>query len=432
MLLIKNGRIVDPASGIDGRGDVFVRDGRIAGIYPEGTACPVGESCEEELQVIDAAGMVVAPGLVDVHVHFRDPGLTYKEDIHTGAAAAARGGFTTVVCMANTKPIVDNAETLDYVLREGEKTGIHVLSCAAVSKGFQGKELTDMEGLLAQGAAGFTDDGIPLMDSGFVYEAMKEAKRLDTVISFHEEDKALIRQNGINHGAVSEKLGIYGSPALAEDSLVARDCMIAVETGARIDIQHMSSGRALEAVRMAKRLGGDIWAEVTPHHFTLTEEAVLTHGALAKMNPPLRTDWDRQMLIEGLKDGAIDMIATDHAPHSAEEKKRPLTEAPSGIIGLETALALGITELVKPGHLTLSQLMEKMSLNPARLYHLDCGCLEEGKLADVVIFDPDRTWQVKEEEFASKASNSPFTGSMLTGKVVYTICKGKVVYEELS
>ena len=251
-------------------------------------------------------------------------------------------------------------------------------------------------------------------------------------LSFHEEDPAYIRQNGINHGAVSKQLGIYGSPALAEDAMVARDCMIAKDTGAAIDVQHISSANSVAMVRLAKSLGANVWAEVTPHHFTLTEEAVLEHGTLAKMNPPLRTAADRDALIEGLKDGTIDMIATDHAPHSAEEKGRPLTEAPSGITGLETALALGITSLVNKGHLTMVQLMEKMSLNPARLYHLECGRLEEGRPADLVIFDPEKTWIVKAEEFASKAANSPFIGTELTGKVVYTICGGKVVYEELS
>ena len=358
MILIKGSRVLDPASGTDSRADLVIEDGVIKEICPPDT---FGGRAEADYdQVIDGTGLVTAPGLVDVHVHFRDPGLTYKEDIHSGAAAAAKGGFTTVVCMANTKPLADNEETLRYILEEGKKTGIHVLSCAAVSKGFKGEELTDMEGLLAAGAAGFTDDGIPLMDGPFVLKAMEEAARLDTVISFHEEDKAFIRENGINHGAVSDQLGIYGSPSLAEDVLVARDCMIALETGARIDVQHISSGYSVELVRLAKKLGADVWAEVTPHHFTLTENAVLEYGTLAKMNPPLRTELDRQMLIAGLKDGTIDMIATDHAPHSREEKDKPLTEAPSGIIGLETALSLGIEHLVKAGHLTLVELMEKI------------------------------------------------------------------------
>ena len=429
MILIRGGRVIGPAEKLDVKADVVLDGDRIAGIYPEGAGSAGAEKAEARYEkVIDADGMTVAPGLVDVHVHFRDPGLTYKEDIHTGARAAAKGGFTTVILMANTKPIVDNEETLRYVLEEGKKTGIHVLSCAAVSTGFQGRELTHMEGLLKAGAAGFTDDGIPLMDGAFVREAMKEAARLDTVLSFHEEDKAFIKENGINHGKVSEELGIYGSPALAEDSLVARDCMIALDTGATVDIQHISSGPSVELVRLAKKLGAKVWAEVTPHHFTLTQDAVLEFGALAKMNPPLRTEKDRQMLIEGLKDGTIDMIATDHAPHSKEEKERPLTEAPSGILGLETALALGVTSLVKPGHLDISQLMEKMSLNPAKLYKLDCGRMAAGAPADLVIFDESRKWVV--DGFESKSENSPFLGQTLTGKVMYTVCKGKVVYGE--
>ena len=431
MIWIKNGRLIDPARGLDQPGDVILEDGKIAKVIWNGQKTD-SLSIPEGGKVLDAAGLVVAPGLADVHVHFRDPGFTYKEDIGTGAAAAAKGGFTSVVLMANTKPVNDNVETFRYVIEKGKQTGIHVFSAAAVSKGFRGEELTDMEGLKAAGAVGFTDDGIPLKSGAFVRKAMAEAARLGMPLSFHEEDPAYIAQNGINHGTVSDRLGIYGSPALAEDAMVARDCMIALDTGAVIEIQHISSANSVAVVRLAKSLGAKVWAEVTPHHFALTEEAVLEHGSLAKMNPPLRTEKDRQALIQGLKDGTIDIIATDHAPHSREEKERPLTEAPSGIIGLETSLALGITHLVKPGHISLLGLMEKMSLNPGKLYQKDWGRLEEGCPADLVIFDENRQWEVREEEFASKASNSPFIGARLTGKVAYTICGGKIVYEDLS
>lgn len=427
MMLIKNGRVIDPESGFDGLADLWIEGETICRIQPK-TEENAGSESEEADNVMDASGCIVAPGLVDVHVHFRDPGLTYKEDILTGAEAAKAGGFTTVVLMANTKPVVDSVETLQYVLEKGKQTGIHVLSAAAVSKGFQGKELTDMEALAKAGAAGFTDDGIPLTDEAFVYEAMKKAKELDLPLSFHEENPAFIANNGINRGTVSEQLGIGGSPALAEDALVARDCMLALHSGATVNIQHISSKNSVKMVALAKELGADVWAEVTPHHFSLDETAVLEHGTLAKMNPPLRTAQDREALIEGLKNGAIDMIATDHAPHSAEEKQKPLTEAPSGIIGLETALPLAVTNLVKKGHLNYLQLFEKMSLNPAKLYRLKkAGRIREGGAADLVIFEDQTPFSVT--EFHSKSSNSPFLGAQLCGKVKYTVCGGRVVYQ---
>lgn len=420
MILIRGGRVIDTEKGEEKRADVVLRDGKIAGI---------GDFKDDGSyeRVIDASGCVTAPGLVDVHVHFRDPGLTYKEDIHTGAAAAAAGGFTTVVCMANTKPVVDNKETLEYVIEEGRKTEIHVLAAAAVSMGLEGKELTDMEALKRAGACGFTDDGIPLMNGELLRQAMERAAFLDVPISLHEEDPCFIKNNGVHRGKTAQQLGIYGSPAVAEDSLIARDCMIAFHTKAKVNIQHVSSKGGLEAVRLAKRMGAMVTAEVTPHHFTLTDEAVLKYGSLAKMNPPLRTEEDRQALIRGLVDGTIDIIATDHAPHSGKEKERPLTEAPSGIIGLETALPLGIMELVDKGYLTMAELMTKMSLNPARLYGLECGRMAVGGPADLVVFNPDEEFVL--EKFHSKASNSPFKGWKLKGKVHYTICGGNVVYE---
>lgn len=422
MILVKDGRVIDPARGIDDVLDLVLDGGKIAKIGKY-------QRTDDYERIIEAKGCVVAPGLVDVHVHFRDPGFTQKEDIETGAASAAAGGFTTVVCMANTKPAVDSAETLRYVLDKGARCGINVLTCATISRGMQGRELVDMEELAAAGAAGFTDDGIPLMDEALVKRAMERAAALGLPLSFHEEDRAFIETPGVNAGAVAAALGLGGAPALAEDVLVARDCMLALHTGARVNIQHISSANSVQLVRLAKELGANVTAEATPHHFSLTEQAVLEKGTMAKMNPPLRTQADRYAIIEGLKDGAIDIIATDHAPHTAEEKAKPFAEAPSGIIGLETALALGITNLVRKGHLTLMQLMEKMSLNPAKLYNLDKGAIAEGADADLVIFNESERWQVG-PTFASKAANSPFVGEELYGKVKYTVCNGQVVYED--
>lgn len=421
MLLIQNGYLIDPKSGREGNYDLLADNERIV---------KIGKNLQKpaHCKVLDAQGLIVAPGLVDVHVHFRDPGFTYKEDIETGSAAAAKGGFTTVVLMANTKPVVDNEETLGYVLEKGKQMPIHIESCANVTMGMKGQQLTDMEALAARGAAGFTDDGIPLMDAEIVREAMKRAAFLDLPISFHEEDPSKIAQNGINHGKASQHFGIEGSPREAEITLIERDLALALETGANIDIQHISTGEGVELVRQAKKKGHNIHAEATPHHFTLTEEAVITYGTLAKMNPPLRTEEDRQAIIAGLVDGTIDMIATDHAPHSAEEKARPLTEAPSGIIGLETALSLGITELVQKGYMTLKQLLRLMSTNPAALYHLDAGYLAEKGPADLVLIDTAA--KNIPGEYVSKASNSPFTGWELTGRVKATVCAGEIVYQD--
>lgn len=420
-MILKNGRVIDPASGLDQVTDIQIKGKTIVSV---GT---VTEAAADE-KIIDAAGLVIAPGLIDVHVHFRDPGFLYKEDIETGAEAAKRGGYTTVICMANTKPAIDNTGTLQYVLKKGKETGIHVLATATVTEGLGGKRLTDMEQLAAAGAAGYTDDGIPIMDEGLLYEAMERAGKLHLPISLHEEDPSLITNNGINRGKVSEALGIGGSPSEAESTLVERDLKIACETGAILNIQHISTKEAVAEVRRAKQISGNIHAEATPHHFSLTEDAVLKYGTLAKMNPPLRTEADRQAIIEGLKDGTIDLIATDHAPHSTEEKNRPIAEAPSGIIGLETALALGITNLVRPGYLTLSELLEKMTIQPARLYRLETGAIREGMTADLVVIAENEQWTV--EGYASKSENSPFMGMQLYGKVKYTICEGKCVYTD--
>lgn len=423
MMLIKNGLVIDPDSDFEKIADVLIENGKVRKIEEK-------IEPQEGMNIIDASGMVVAPGLVDVHVHFRDPGFTYKEDIETGARAALRGGFTSVVLMANTKPAVDSVETLEYVLEKGKKTDLHVYSCATVTKQMAGKELTDMDILLQKGAAGFTDDGIPIMDAALMEEAMRKTAGLQVPISLHEENPALIINNGVNRGEASAYYDIGGSPREAEISLIERDLQLALKTGAILNIQHISTREGVELVRKAKSdaRGSNIHAEATPHHFTLTEKAVIKHGTLAKMNPPLREEADRQAIIAGLKDGTIDIIATDHAPHSDEEKKKPITEAPSGIIGLETALSLGVTNLVDTKELSMSKLLAAMTCNPAKMYHLDCGTLQVGKTADIVVFDPSQQWTVN--EYASKSANSPFTGSTLTGKVKYTIVNGRVVYQD--
>lgn len=423
MILIQNGRVVDSVNQIDDIMDVLI-DGKT--ILKVGKKIDLREY-DKNIEIIDATGLVVAPGLVDAHVHFRDPGFTYKEDIETGAKAAAKGGFTMVVCMANTKPAVDNIETLQYIQEKAEKTGIHILQASTITKGLNGDELVDLEAMANAGAAGFTDDGIPILDEKILVEAMKKAKELDLPVSLHEEDPLFIVKPGVNQGAVSEKLGYGGASRTAEDVMVARDVILALHTGASVCIQHISSGNSVELVRNAKKLGADVHAEATPHHFTLTEEAVLEYGTLARMNPPLRTEKDRLDIIEGLKDGTIDMIVTDHAPHSAEEKAKPLDQAPSGITGLETSLALGIKSLVQPGHITLMKLMELMSKNPAEFYRMVPASVSEGAVADLVIFGENELWKV--EEFASKASNSPFLGWELPGKIHYTICDGSIVYK---
>lgn len=430
-MLIKNGTILSPGDGRELQADLRIENGIIQEI---GTL-----TAAEGEQVLDASSCIVAPGLVDVHVHFRDPGFTYKEDLHTGALSAAAGGFTTVVCMANTRPVVDNEETLCDLIARSKKEHIRIFFAAAVSKGLKGRELVDFETLHKLGACGFTDDGIPLLDEKLITESMNRAKALNLPISFHEEHPAFIEKAGTHRTA----------PAVAEDVLVARDCMIALHTGAAVNIQHISSRNSVAMVRLAKSLGANVYAEATPHHFSMTEAAVAKHGTYAKMNPPVRTEEDKLAIIEALKDGTIDMIATDHAPHSTEEKNRAdFFAAPSGIIGLETSLALGVTNLVRPGHLTMMQLLERMTAGPAKLYSFTAqgaqdtrlanaasgkelpkpyGLLAEGAAADLVIFNPEETFIAG--NYQSKSENTPFTGMELYGKIKYTICDGKIVWD---
>ncbi|PWL52280.1 MAG: dihydroorotase [Clostridium cadaveris] len=421
MILIKNGRVVDPYTKRNEILDIIVEDEKIKSL---------GKFSEDDNydEIIDAGGMIAAPGLIDVHVHFRTPGFSHKEDFATGAAAAARGGFTTVVCMANTRPVIDSEDIYKEVQKQIKKLPINVVQAAAITKGLKGKEIVDMKALKGEGVLGFTDDGLPLMDEKVLFEAMKMAKELNVPLSFHEENPAFVNSPGVNQGKISEQFGLGGASSLAEEVMVARDCMIALNTGAKVNIQHISSGATVDIIRMSKAQGADVWAEVTPHHFSLNEEAVLKYGTNAKMNPPLRTEEDRMKLIEGLKDNTIELIATDHAPHTEEEKNVSFGKAPSGITGLETSLALGVTNLVKAGHLTMMELIEKMTLNPAKLYNMPYGTLKEGARADIVLFNEDELWTV--EDFSSKSKNSPFIGHELYGKVKYTICRGKVVYRD--
>ena len=424
-IMIRNIRLINPESHTDEIVDILISKGEVTAVDLH------SKSTIREIQadmVINGRGLIAAPGLVDVHVHFRDPGFIHKEDIHTGAMAAAKGGFTSVVMMGNTKPAPDNEQDLKSVLNKAEGEDINIYSVGTVTKGLEGKELTDATALKAAGAVGLSDDGKPVLDEALVKEAFMKAKELDIPVSLHEEDPDFIEDNGINKGYVSKKLGIGGADRSAEIFMVKRDLKLALETGARIDIQHISTKEAVDLVRKYKELGADVHAEATPHHFSLTEEAVLKYGSDAKMNPPLRTEEDRMAIIEGLKDGTIDMIATDHAPHTKEEKGMPITEAPSGITGLETSLALGITTLVDKGYLNMMQLIERMSTTPAAVFNINAGSIKMGSPADIVIFDPEEEWIVG--DFVSKSCNSPFLNWRLKGRVKYTICGGEVVYKD--
>ena len=435
MLLIKNIFLYDPASGVEKKTDILIEDGRFAKI--EDNICP--ENCpgsnrqdgkDSPMQIIDGEGLCAAPGLIDTHAHFRDPGFLWKEDLHTGSLAAARGGYTSIILMANTNPPVDSVPVLEDILERGNKEKIHLYSCANVTVRMSGKETVDFDALAQAGAAGFTDDGVPIMQAEILEQALQAAVRLDLPVSVHEEDKTLISENGINGGgAAAQALGLKGSPREAEITLIRRDLDLAVKAMAPLCIQHISTREGVDLVREARKKNPRIHAEATPHHFTLTEDAVIKKGTLAKVNPPLRTADDRAAIIEGLKDGTLDLIATDHAPHSDEEKAKSFTSAPSGMIGLETAFSLGLRELVQPGHLTMMQFLACLTCNPADFYHLPAGRVLEGAPADLVIFDPGASRTVQ-KPFASRSSNSPFLGEVLPGVIRYTICGGEIVFED--
>ena len=412
-MIIKNIRVIDPESETDEIKDVYV----LNGIITTKEAYEADNDRDNE-ELIDGTGLIMGPGFVDVHVHFRDPGQEYKEDIHTGAAAAVRGGYTSVVMMANTNPSIDNEETLREVLDKGEKEPLNIYTCAAVTKGLKGEEMTDFEGLMRAGAVGFTDDGKPVLDENLLEEAFLEAARLDMPVSLHEEDPKYIISNGNDDT----------SPRQAEISMIKRDLELADKTGVKLNIQHISSKEGVELVKEAKKHNCNIHAEATPHHMAFTKSALLQYGTCAKMNPPLREEEDREAIWEGICDGTIDIIATDHAPHSEEEKARDFKDAPSGIIGLETAFCVVNTVLVKKDIIDYMKMFTLMSLNPARLYKLDAGSLKVGKRADMVIINPDL--QTIFDNFKSKSRNSPFLGAVLCGRIVYTICEGNIVYSD--
>ncbi len=421
-ILIKGGLVVDPANKIEKIADILVEDGKIL---------KVAENIEASgAEVIDAKGKIVAPGLVDLHVHFREPGLEYKEDITTGSRAAARGGVTTVVCMPNTKPVIDNGALVKYVMDRGKEEGlVNVLVAGCISKGQESGELSEIGELKEAGAVGITDDGKPVKSPSLMRKALEYAKMFDIPVLSHSEDLDLVDGGSMNEGYMSTYLGLRGIPKAAESVAVSRDILIAEEVGGTIHICHVSTKGSIDAIRSAKTRGVKVTAETAPHYFTLTDNACDGYNTNAKMNPPLRNEEDVAAIIEALADGTIDAIATDHAPHHRDEKEIEFDLAANGIVGIETSLALGVTYLVKTGKLTMSQLIEKMSLNPAEIIGIDRGRLNCGSIADIVIFDADNTFKVDVNEFASKGKNSPYDGYDLYGKVIATITNGKIVYK---
>ena len=420
-ILIKNGRIINPATGMDQVSDLLVEDDKVAKIQ---------ENIEDAAdQVIDASGCYVMPGFIDMHVHFRDPGYTYKEDVITGMAAAAHGGYTTVLCMPNTNPVADNAQVVEYVhnkAREGRC--INVYQVGAVTKGQLGKEVADIREMVKAGSPAISEDGKSVMNSQVYKEAMTIAAELGVPVLAHCEDINLVHGGVVNADARTRQLGLPGITNSVEDIIAARDIMLSRDTGAQLHLCHCSTKDSVLMVKMAKEEGLKVSAEVCPHHFAMSSEDIPGDDANYKMNPPLRTMEDVEALREGLRDGIMDVISTDHAPHSKEEKERPMAKAPFGIVGLETAACLTHTVLVKGGYLTPMQMAEKMSYNPARIMHFDKGDIAPGKDADIVIFDPNEVYKIDVNEFASKGTNTPFHGKEVTGRVKHTICGGRVVY----
>jgi len=421
-ILIRGGRVVDPATQHDGVADVLVDRGTVRAVEPDLEVAGA--------RVVDATGLVVAPGLVDMHVHFREPGFEYKEDVATGSRAAARGGFTAVACMPNTNPVLDTEGLIAQVVRRGNEVGLcRVHPIAAITKGQSGTELTEMRVLAEAGAVGFSDDGFPVASARVMRRALEYATTTDRPVIAHCEEGSLAAGGHMHEGAVSARLGIPGMPGAAEDLGVARDLRLAEMTGGRLHVCHVSTARSVEAVRRAKERGARVTAEAAPHHFVLTDEAVEGFDANAKMNPPLRPEEDRRAVLQGLADGTIDVVATDHAPHSAREKLVEFDRAPFGIIGLETSLALSLEALRGEAGLDLAGVIERLSTVPARLLGLEGGSLRPGAPADIVLFDPEETWTFAAADIGSRSHNTPFLGRRLTGRVLLTLLGGKATWE---
>ena len=422
-ILIRGGQVINPATQMDEVADVLIEDGVVKEIK-KGIKSKANRT-------IDAKGCYVMPGFIDLHVHLRDPGLEYKEDVFTGMQAAAHGGYTTVLAMPNTKPVADNADVIGYVHRKAASGNcIHVLQVGAVTKGHLGKELADIEGMVKAGCPAISEDGKSVMNSQVYREGMKEAARLHIPVLAHCEDINLVHGGVMNADAKAEALGLPGITNAVEDVIVARDILLSKETGARLHLCHCSTEDSVRMVREAKEQGIAVSAEVCPHHFTLSSEDIKEEEMTNyKMNPPLRTKADVEALKQGLKDGTMEVISTDHAPHAFQEKNTTMQKAPFGIVGLETAACLTYTELVLGGYLTPMQMAERMSYNPARVIGSDKGDIQPGKAADRVIFDPKETYRIDRDQFASKGRNTPFHGREVTGRVKCTICDGCVVYE---
>lgn len=423
-LLIKEGRVLDPASRTDKVMDVLVKDGFITDMKEN-----IDESLADE--VIDASGCMVMPGLIDLNAHFREPGYEHKETIRTGARAAARGGYTTVCMMPNTKPAIDNVDILNFVNEKADEvTDLNLYTIAAMTAGQEGEYLTDFEALKAAGAIAVSDNGGTIMNARTARQAMRQAAEVDIPVFAHCEDTNLAARGVMNAGERAKELGLFGIMDSVEDVIVARDILLAKNTGAKLHISHVSTKESAFIIKTAKEHGMDITAEVAPHHFTLTEQDVAGDDANFKINPPLRTAEDVKALKEALASGAIDVIATDHAPHHPTEKEKSFDEAPFGVVGLETAVPVTITELVRTGVLTPLQMVEKMSYNPAKILGIDRGELSPGKAADITIINPALEYEIDSNRFASKGKNTPFEGRHVYGKVMYTIVGGRIVYSE--